>query len=64
MSGVIRNVPAGEVQVGIPAIERREFIEQLIRLKKLKSTYSDVKKLNERVEKLEALLAEKALEKV
>lgn len=64
MAGVISSVPAGDVQVGVPALPRREFIEQLIRFKKLKSTYSDVKQLKERVAKLEALLSEKALEKV
>ncbi len=64
MAGVISSVPAGDVQVGVPALPRREFFEQLIRFKKLKSTYSDVKQLKERVAKLEALLSEKALEKV
>ncbi len=64
MAGVISSVPSGDVQVGVPALPRREFIEQLIRLKKLKSTYSDVKQVKERVAKLEALLTEKALEKV
>ncbi len=64
MAGVIQSIPSGDVQVGVPALPRREFIEQVIRIKRLKSTYADVKKLNERVEKLEALLAEKALEKV
>ncbi len=63
MAGVISSVPSGDVQVGVPAVPRREFIEQLIRLKRLKSTYSDVKELKERVAKLEALLSEKALVK-
>ncbi len=64
MSGVINNIPAAEVQAGAPAVERRQHIESLIRLKRLKNTNADVKDLKERVAKLEALLAEKTLEKV
>ncbi|MBX9948988.1 MAG: hypothetical protein K2Y39_07490, partial [Candidatus Obscuribacterales bacterium] len=64
MSGVINNIPAAEVQAGAPAVERRQHIESLIRLKRLKNTNMDVKDLKERVAKLEAMLAEKTLEKV
>lgn len=63
MSGVIRNIPAGDVQVGIPATDRREYIEQVLRIKKLKTNFSEVKQLKERVAKLEALLSEIALVK-
>ncbi len=64
MAGVIANVPPAEVQVGAPAVERRQHIESLIRIRKLKATNADVKDLKQRVAKLEALLAEKTLEKV
>lgn len=64
MSGVVKDVPEADVQVGVPAVERRQFIESLVRVKKLKETNADVKDLKARVAKLEALLAEKALEKV
>lgn len=64
MAGVINDVPAAEIQVGVPAVERRKHIESVIRVKKLKETNADVKDLKARVAKLEALLAEKTLEKV
>lgn len=62
-SGVMRDVPAGQVQVGTPAVERREHIEGIIRVRKLGKTNADVKELKDRVAKLEALLAEKSLVK-
>lgn len=63
MSGVMRDIPDGDVQVGIPAMGRREYIQQVVRVQRLKETNADVKKLKERVEKLEALLAENSLVK-
>jgi len=63
MSGVMRDVPSGEIHAGMPATERREQIEQLIRVKKLKETNKELKELKLRVAKLEALLAEAALVK-
>lgn len=63
MSGVMANVPPAEIHAGIPATERRQQIEQVIRVKKLKSTFADIKDMKERLARLEALLAETALVK-
>ncbi|MBA3857223.1 MAG: UDP-3-O-(3-hydroxymyristoyl)glucosamine N-acyltransferase [Cyanobacteria bacterium PR.3.49] len=63
MSGVMGNVPPAEIHAGIPATERRQQIEQVIRVKKLKSTFADIKDMKERLARLEALLAETALVK-
>jgi UDP-3-O-[3-hydroxymyristoyl] glucosamine N-acyltransferase len=53
-SAVIKNVPAGMQVLGVPAIERRDGLRRAGLQLRLPELFDQVKKLNKRVERLEA----------
>ncbi len=61
MAGVMKEVPEGEVQVGIPAVPYRKFYEQVVGVRKLPDLMVDFRKLQKRVTQLEQQLLEKQL---
>ncbi|HEY9786800.1 MAG TPA: UDP-3-O-(3-hydroxymyristoyl)glucosamine N-acyltransferase [Candidatus Obscuribacterales bacterium] len=62
-SGVFRDVGDGEIQLGIPAMDRRERMEQLVHFKKLGKYASEIRALKDRLAKVEEALGERQLVK-
>ncbi|MBX9695472.1 MAG: UDP-3-O-(3-hydroxymyristoyl)glucosamine N-acyltransferase [Cyanobacteria bacterium] len=60
-AAVMRDVPSQDIQVGIPAINTREFFKQQARIRRLPKVDNEIKELKERVKQLEELLAAREL---
>ncbi len=54
-AAVMRDVPSQDIQVGIPAINTREFFKQQARIRRLPKVDSEIKELKARVKQLEEL---------
>ena len=53
-SGVMRDIGDREVVVGIPALPRRETLQNVMYINRLKELFQEVKNLKKRVVELEA----------
>ncbi len=58
MAGVMKDIPEGDVQVGVPAVPIREFFTQVAHVKKLGKMISDMRTLQKKVAELEKALAD------
>jgi UDP-3-O-[3-hydroxymyristoyl] glucosamine N-acyltransferase len=58
-SGVMRDVPPLDVQVGVPARPMREFMTNVALNKKLPSFFDDIKQLKKQVQELKEVVAAK-----
>ena len=59
-SGVMRDVGVGDVVTGTPAIAHREFMTQVVLLRKLPRMYDDMKAMKKRIDELEQWLSRSA----
>lgn len=57
-AGVMRDVPAGGIVVGAPAIPHRDFMTQAVLLRKLPAIHNDLKLLKKQVQELELSLSQ------
>lgn len=60
-AGVMRDIPERDVQVGIPAVPRREHMEQLVHVKRLPKMADEIRDLKKRIAQLETMLGAKEL---
>lgn len=59
-SGVMRDVPSGDVVTGTPAIPHREFMTQVVLLRKLPKMYDEMRAMKKKIEELEKQLSRAA----
>ncbi len=63
MAGVMKEVEDGDVQVGVPATQRRKFYETVVATRKLPDFMKEFKALQKRVSQMEQQLLERQLTK-
>lgn len=63
-SGVMRDVEAGAVVTGTPALAHRDFMTQTVLTRRLPKMYDDVKSMKKKIEELEKMLNARSAELV